>query len=156
MAHNRKHPKWYHPRGLLDLMAYGGNSWSGRTWYEIRTGSSFILFHFKWKTCILTVEWCIYSLVLIPWFLRCDNSKTTTTLTSSERWQQRQRQNWQGPMPLLESLVETTRNNPRITSRSPLEPNFTMQSEEVSFTFVEIMFFSCTMFYHVVSSDCHW
>ena len=23
MAHNPKHPKWYHPRGLLDLMAYG-------------------------------------------------------------------------------------------------------------------------------------
>lgn len=24
MAHNPKHPKWYHPWGLLDLMVYGG------------------------------------------------------------------------------------------------------------------------------------
>ena len=127
-----------------------GNTWSGRTWCEIRSGFFFILFHPKQKKGVFLRCW------LFEYFLETmmhealnghhypDLQWKMTAKTMAE---------WQGPMPLLESLVETTRNNPRITWRSPLEPNFTMQKQRgVCFAFVEMMFFSCTMLYLLIAS----
>lgn len=146
MAHNPKHPKWYHPRGLLDLMVYGAATLDQEgLGMRSELDLSFYFILTKTKTCIngwvMHLHSCVDPRVFavitlkppLPWPLVKDDSKDNGRMARSHATFGKPRGDYA--------------EQPAEYLKKSLEPNFTMQSEEVSFTCVEMMSFTCCTFW---------